>query len=280
MTRNKWIFILIIFIFFINSLLSSTTVQAKTIKQPIHKLTFSNSITMKTLFYPYRDNLNTPTLKSKGLQGVTIDPANNYYLTYATGDKNHYGYIYKYSSKGKLLKKSTKLTIGHGQAISYIDGFIYQLADIRGNNNYKLQQINSTTLKPIRSWTFPSEIHPNAIAMLDRTTVAAVSKTALGYEINKIHLTKNQNAQRDWHEKIIVNGLIGTTLNHSIQGFAFGNNQYYILSDGQYMTLNPNGLNKKIVQLKTTREPEGIAINTKGKIVIAFNKLNEIFIQN
>lgn len=276
---KKFLILLLTVIFFFNSLLSTATVQAKTIENPPHKIIFSNKITVNTLFYPYRDAPHTPTLKAKGLQGLTIDQKNNYYLTYATGDKNRYGYIYKYSSKGKVLKKSNKQLIGHGQAISYMDGFLYQLADIRGNKQYKLQKIDPHTLKSIRNWTIPAEIHPNVIAMLDDQTVAAVSKTATGYEINKIHLTSKQNATRDWREKIVVTGLIGTTADHVVQGFAYGNGRYYILSNGQYMTITKTGKSKKIIHLNTKREPEGIAINQQGKIIISFNKLNEIFIQ-
>ncbi|MFS0634986.1 hypothetical protein AB1K84_03735 [Mesobacillus foraminis] len=245
----------------------------------VHTLKFSNNIKVKTLFYPYRDPANIKGTAAKGLQGITADPKNNFYLTYGTADKTTYGYIYKYSSKGKLLKKSKKLTIGHGQAISYMDGFLYQIADIKGQKSYMLQKINPETLTVVKKWRIPSAIHPNVLAMQDANTAIAVSKAGDGYDINKIHLGKGPEATRDWREKIHVKGLIGKTPKKEIQGFAIGGHSYYLLSNGEYMTFDRNGKNIKRVSLNTAREPEGIAILKNGKLVIAFNKLNEIFIQ-
>lgn len=244
----------------------------------VHTIKFNNNLQIKTLFYPYRDPANVFGNAAIGLQGLTTD-GNNIYLTYATGDKNHYGYIYKYRPNGTLLKKSSLLTIGHGQAISYKNGYLYQLADIRGQASYTLQKINLTTLKVIRTWKIPSTIHPNVISMQDSNTAIGISKVGDGYDINKIHLGTSYEATRYWQEKIHIDGLIGKTAGKEIQGFTFGNGQYYLLSNGEYMTFNSDGTNMNRVSLNTTREPEGIAITQSGKIMIAFNKLNEIFLQ-
>jgi hypothetical protein len=253
--------------------------QAQAATDPNHTLTFSNKLKVKTLFYPYRDPAGVTGTSAKGLQSITIDSANNFYLTYSTGDKTRYGYIYKYSQKGKLLKKSKQLTVGHGQAISYMDGYLYVIADIQGNTNYTLQKINPATWNVVEKWVIPSSIHPNVLAMQDANTAIAVSKSAGGYDINKIHLGNNIMAERDWREKIHVGGLTGNTLNKPIQGFTIGNGQYYLLLNGEYITFNLDGTNIKHVSLNTDREPEGIAIMEDGKLVIQFNKLNEVFIQ-
>ncbi|MFJ8261884.1 hypothetical protein ACIQ4I_07935 [Rummeliibacillus sp. NPDC094406] len=260
------------------SLIPQNKVEAKTGNIP-HSLTFNNNIKVKTLFYPYRDPSNITSYQAKGLQGITVDENNNFYLTYVTGDKNHYGYIYKYNKNGKLLKKSKRLTIGHGQAISYKNGSIYQLADIRGQSSYTLYKINATTLKVVQKWKIPSTIHPNVIAMLDSKTVMGVSKSGNGYDLNKIHLGKGINATRKWQEKIHINGLIGKTPGKEVQGFAYGKGKFYLLSNGQYMTFKPDGSQIKRVSLNTNREPEGISITNSGRIVIGFNKVNEIFIE-
>ncbi|ALC88704.1 hypothetical protein AM500_01980 [Bacillus sp. FJAT-18017] len=246
----------------------------------IHSLTFSNKIAVKTLFYPYRNSSTVTNLNDiRSLQGIAVDQYNNMYLTYATGDKTTYGYIYKYSPKGVLLKKSARLTIGHGQAIAYKSGYLYQLADVKGQESYTLQKINPSTLTVVRKWKVPTSIHPNVVAMLDSNTAVAVSKSGDGYDINKIHLGSGTWATRDWREKIHISGMIGTTSGKPIQGFAYGNGKYYLLSNGEYMTFDKYGKNKVRVKLNTTREPEGITINSAGKILIQFNKLNEVFIQ-
>lgn len=253
-------------------------VQAESLVNPTHIITFGNKIKVKTLFYPYRDPKNVTGSTAKGLQGIAVDSNDNIYLTYATGDKNHYGYIYKYNRKGELLKKSKLLTIGHGQALSYNSGYLYQLADIKGQPSYTLQKINPSTLKVEKNWKVPETIHPNVIAMEDSKTAIAVSKSGDGYDLNKIHLGTGKSATRDWHEKVHVSGLIGKTSNKDIQGFAIGNGQYYLLSNGEYMTFGANGDKKNRISLNTNREPEGIFINNSDKILIAFNKLNEVFI--
>lgn len=252
-------------------------IQAAT--NPNHTLTFGNNLKVKTLFYPYRDPAGVKKTVARGLQGITVDSNNNFYLTYSTGDKTKYGYIYKYSQKGKLLKISKKLTIGHGEAISYMDGYLYEIADIVGQVNYTLQKIDPTTLTVVNQWKIPSTIHPNVLAMQDANTAIVISKSGDGYDINKIHVVNDELATRDWREKIHVSGLDGNTANKPIQGFAIGNGLYYLLLNGEYMTFNPDGTNVKRVSLNTSREPEGIVIMKKGKLVIQFNKLNEIFIQ-
>lgn len=253
------------------------TVQAMTTEKNMQKnmIQFSNKVKIKTLFYPYRDALHG----TQFLQGITADNKDNYYVTYAIGDQNRYGYIYKYNKNGELLKKSKKLTIGHGQAITFKSGYLYQIADIKGKSNYTLQKINTNTLKVVRKWLIPPMIHPNVIAMIDDQTAVGASKSGDGYDINKIHLGEGKEATRDWKEKFHISGLIGRTPGKEVQGFAFGNGEYFLLSNGEYMTFNPDGSNVKRILLNTNREPEGIAIANNGKIIIAFNKINEIFIQ-
>lgn len=255
----------------------------------INTLQFSNEVTLKTLFYPYRDtksnlltkDIQDPTQsKAQTLQGITSDDNDNYYVTYATGDTTRYGYIYKYDKKGVLIKKSKKLTMGHGQAITYKNGYLYQIADIRGEDNYTLQKMNANSLTVIKKWVIPSTIHPNVIAMIDDNTAVGVSKSADGYDINKIHLGEDEEAFRDWREKVHISGLIGNTPGKEVQGFAFGNEKYYLLSNGEYMTFNPDGTNIEHISLNTDREPEGIAITKDGKILMGFAQVNEIFIQN
>lgn len=277
-----YFFIALVSIFvltFATIMIEKSAIHAKTTSNPIHTMTFSNKVKVRTMFYPYRDPAKVRSSIAKGLQGITLDEQNNFYLTYATGDKQHYGYIYKYSNKGKLIKKSKLLRIGHGQAISYKDGYLYQLADVKGDASFTLQKININTLTVIRTWKVPSSIHPNVIGMLDSKTVIGVSKSGDGYDLNKIHLTDSQNAIRDYREKLHIKGLVGKTPGKEVQGFAIGKGQYYILSNEEYASFNFDGTNVKHISLNTNREPEGIAFNSSGKLLITFNKLNEVFIQ-
>ncbi|OPJ59724.1 hypothetical protein [Clostridium oryzae] len=245
----------------------------------VHTLTFNNKLKVKTLFYPYRDPGNTADNLRRHLQGLTIDTNDNIYLTYAVCDETRYAYIYVYNKKGKLLRKSKKMPLGHGQAISYKNGYLYQLADIKDQTNFSLLKIDPYTFRIVRSWTIPSTIHPNVLFMQDDNTGISVSRYLDGYDINKIHLTEGPDAQRDWHEKIHISGFIGITPNREIQGFTYRNGQYHLLSNGEYMTFNPDGSNVKHISMNTKRESEGIGVMSNGKLVFGFNRLNELFIQ-
>jgi hypothetical protein len=243
-------------------------------------LTFSDGTKVSTLFFPYRDKANTKKGSERSLQGMTTDDKGNYYMMYATGDKTKYGYIYKYDKKFKLVKTSKKLTIGHGQAIDYRKGYLYQIADIVGNKNYQLQRIDTKTLKVVKKWTIPAEIHPNVIAMESDTTAIVVSKVGNGYELNRLHIGEDFDYTiRNPREKIFVEGLVGTTAGKEVQGFSRTANRYYILSNGEYVSFNHDGSHKKKVSLKTKREPEGLIFNKQGKMLVLFNKINEVLIQ-
>lgn len=243
-------------------------------------LTFSDGTKVSTLFFPYRDKINTKKGSERSLQGMTTDDKGNYYLMYATGDKTKYGYIYKYNKKFKLVKKSKKLTIGHGQAIDYRNGYLYQIADIVGKKNYQLQRINTSTLKVVKKWTIPAEIHPNVIAMESDTTAIVVSKVGNGYDLNRLHIGEDFDYTiRNPREKLRVEGLVGTTKEKEVQGFSRTKDRYYILSNGEYMHFNHDGSGVKKVSLKTDREPEGLIFNKQGKMLVLFNKINEVLIQ-
>lgn len=274
--------ILLLFISIFN--INPTNVDAKYQK---NTLTFSDGTKVSTLFFPYRDKLNQKVGTERSLQGMTIDAKGNYYLMYALGDKTTYGYIYKYNKNFKLVKISKKLTVGHGQAMDYHKGYLYQIIDIVGSKNYTLQRIDANTLKVIKKWTIPAEIHPNVIAIESDTTAIVVSKTTAsnplgaGYELNRLHIgEKFSYTIRNPREKIRVNGLIGTTKGKEIQGFERTQDRYYILSNGEYTSFKHDGSDQQTVALNTNREPEGLMFNNKGKMLVLFNKLNEIFIEH
>lgn len=267
------------------SLLSSNTSSADA-KEQKNTLNFSDGTKVSTLFFPYRDKINQKSGTERSLQGMTIDTKGNYYLMYALGDKTTYGYIYKYNKKFKLVKISKKLTVGHGQAMDYHKGYLYQIIDIVGSKNYTLQRIDATTLKVIKKWTIPADIHPNVIAMESDTTAIVVSKTTssnllgAGYELNRLHIGEDFSYTiRNVREKMRIDGLIGTTKGKEIQGFERTKDRYYILSNGEYTSFKHDGSDQQTVALRTNREPEGLLFNSKGKMLILFNKLNEVFIE-
>lgn len=246
-----------------------------------HTLTFSNKTVVKTFFYPYRNPANVLNpYDGRTLQGITVDSNNNMYLTYVTGDKTTYGYVYKYSPSGVLLKKSAMLTTGHAQGIAFNNGYLYLLSNVSGKP-YKLYKMDPNKLTIVKTWDLPSIVHPNVIAMLNSTTAVGVSKSAdgSGYEIYKMYLGTGSSTTMNWKERIHVNGLVGTTSNKPIQGFTYSGGKYYLLSDGEYMSFDINGKNINRVKLNTTREPEGIAVDSKGKLLIQFNYYNEVFKQ-
>lgn len=243
-------------------------------------LTFSDGTKVSTLFFPYRDKVNTKKGSKRSLQGMTTDEKGNYYLMYATGDKTKYGYIYKYNKKFKLVKTSKKLTIGHGQAVDYRKGYLYQIVDIVGNKNYQLQRINASTLKVVKKWTIPAEIHPNVIAMESDTTAIVVSKVGNGYDLNRLHIGEDFDYTiRNPREKLRIEGLVGTTKRKEVQGFSRTKDRYYILSNGEYMSVKHDGSDVQKVSLNTNREPEGLIFNKQGKMLVLFNKINEVLIQ-
>lgn len=273
------ILLLFITIFNINMPITSAKEQKNT-------LTFSNGTKVSTLFFPYRDKVNQKIGTERSLQGMTIDAKGNYYLMYALGDKTTYGYIYKYNKKFKLVKISKKLRVGHGQAMDYHKGYLYQIVDVVGSKNYILQRIDANTLKVIKKWTIPAEIHPNVLAMESDTTAIVVSKTTSsnalgeGYELNRLHIGESfKYTIRHPREKLRVDGLIGTTKGKEIQGFERTKDRYYILSNGAYTSFKHDGSDQQTVSLQTTREPEGLLFNSKGKMLVLFNKVNEVFIE-
>lgn len=280
--RTAWLFS-ILFVIHIATSTYGVNVSAK--EQP-KTLTLSDGTKISTLFFPYRDKAKPKRGTERSLQGMTIDETGNYYLMYALGDKTTYGYIYKYNKKFQLVKVSKKLKVGHGQAMDYHKGYLYQIVDIVGSKNYVLQRINTHTLKVVKKWTIPAEIHPNVIAMESDTTAIVVSKTTAvnplgpGYELNRLHIDEDFHYTiRNPREKLRINGLIGTTKGKEIQGFDRTKDRYYILSNGEYTSFKHDGSEQKTVQLRTKREPEGLLFNSKGQMLILFNKLNEVFIE-
>ena len=280
--RTVWLFS-ILFVIHIATSTYGVNVSAK--EQP-KTLTLGDGTKISTLFFPYRDKAKPKRGTERSLQGMTIDEKGNYYLMYALGDKTTYGYIYKYNKKFQLVKVSKKLKVGHGQAMDYHKGYLYQIVDIVGSKNYVLQRINAHTLKVVKKWTIPAEIHPNVIAMESDTTAIVVSKTTAanplgpGYELNRLHIGEDFHYTiRNPHEKLRINGLIGTTKGKEIQGFDRTKDRYYILSNGEYTSFKHDGSKQKTVQLRTKREPEGLLFNSKGQMLILFNKLNEVFIE-
>lgn len=274
--------VLAIFIIMMSvSLTITNSINVKAADLLNHTITFSNKTVVKTLFYPYRNPAGVlDPYQARSLQGIAVDDSNNMYITYATGDKTTFGYIYKYSSQGKLIKMSSMLTTGHAQGIAYKNGYLYLLVNITGQT-YKLQKVNPTTLTVLKTWDLPSIVHPNVITLLDSTTAVGVSKSVdgKGYNIYKIKLGADSTTTINWKEKIYIDGLVGTSSSKPIQGFTYGNGKYYILSDGEYMSFDSNGKNVNRVKLNTTREPEGMAIDKSGKILIQFNYYNEVFKQ-
>lgn len=280
--RAVWIMSVLLLI----SASTSAYFSSVSAKEQPKTLTFSDGTKVSTLFFPYRDKAHVKKGTERSLQGMTIDKKGNYYLMYALGDKTTYGYIYKYNKKFKLVKVSKKLKVGHGQAMDYHKGYLYQIVDIVGSKNYVLQRIDANTLKVVKKWTIPAEIHPNVIAMESDTTAIVVSKTSAsnplgaGYELNRLHIGEDFNYTiRNPREKLRINGLVGTTKGKEIQGFDHTKDRYYILSNGEYTSFKHDGSNQKTVQLGTNREPEGLLFNSKGQMLVLFNKLNEVFIQ-
>lgn len=281
-TRFSWmISILLLFIATFNiSLMNADAKEQK------NTMTFSDGTKVSTLFFPYRDKVNQKVGTERSLQGMTMDTKGNYYLMYALGDKTTYGYIYKYNKKFKLVKVSKKLTVGHGQAMDYHKGYLYQIVDVVGSKNYTLQRIDANTLKVIKKWTIPADIHPNVIAMESDTTAIVVSKTTsanllgAGYELNRLHIGEDFSYTiRNVREKMRIDGLIGTTKGKEIQGFERTKDRYYILSNGEYTSFKQDGSDQQTVSLQTTREPEGLLFNSKGKMIVLFNKVNEVLIE-
>lgn len=259
----------------------------------INTLTFSNGIKMKSLF----------KAKVTGkIQNITTNEKNEIFLVTTTGSKG-YGYIYKYTSKGKLIKKSKKIRVGSGQGFAYANGKLYAMydrmirkydLDIR-KSAYALYEIDSTTLKVKKKWWICDILHPNSITVQNKDEELYVySLSRVGnneYNWNKLSKkpfspevmggVKNVMPFLNQHRIRVY------TKTSSVQSMAINKGNYYILNNGQYLQFtgtskgNYKGSvsSKKTVKLNTSLEPGGMAFNTKNKMLMVFTTNSTVYIQ-
>lgn len=249
-------------------------------------LKFSDNTKMKHLFYP----------KNPGtLQGIAAGNRGEIYLSYSTDNKK-YGYIYHYTKKGKLIKKSGKLTIGRGQAITYSKGNLYVTAEINGDKNY-YTYILDKNLKVVKKWKLVSLIHPTASSMKNNLEMYAISKNASGkygneYHINTVSFEEDKDELPEYRNTAAlymdqrIRVPFNNLKNETLQGLSVYNNKFYILTNYKYLEVTAssdgrsNGKVKstKIVKLNTDRTSAGMSFYKNGRMIMALNGKDEIFI--
>lgn len=249
-------------------------------------LEFSDKTVMKHLFYP----------KNPGtLQGIAAGDRGEIYLSYSTDNKK-YGYIYHYTKKGTLIKKSKKLTIGRGQAITYSNGKLYVTAEINGEKNY-YSYVLDKNLKVIKKWKLVSLIHPTSASMKNNLEMYVISKNTSGkyedeYHINTVSFKEDKDELPEYRNTTAlymdqrIRIPFDNLQNETLQGFSVYNNKFYILTNYKYLEVaassdgRSNGKVKsiKIVKLNTNRTSAGMAFYKSGRMIMALNGKDEIFI--
>lgn len=225
-----------------------------------------------------------PAKASESLQGFVYGKNDEIYATYATGNKWNTGYVYHMNKNGKVLSKSKKITIGHGQGLNYKNGYIYNLADVNGYLNYEkpfkvYKRDPKKNYKIVKTFTLPLSMRSHVLYVHSDTKMASAKKYVkkngeTGYKISEYAVNKD-GSMRESNTYRLPNAIVGNR-SDALQSMTYHNGEYYLLTDGYYTKFNPKTKTRTTVNINTKRESEGIAVNRKGQLHIALNNPNQI----
>lgn len=244
----------------------------------------TNDMQVENVSKSLKSVMALPVKSSEGLQGFAYGKKNEVYATYATGNRWNKGYIYRFNTKGKIVSKSPKITIGHGQGLIVKNGYIYNLADVNGYLNYEkafkvYKRDPKKNYKVVKTFTLPLSMRSHVLYVHSDKKMASAKKYdkgngETGYKISEYDV-KSNGTMVEANEYVLPGAIVGNR-SDALQSMTYHNGEYYLLTDGYYTKYNPKTNTRTTVNLNTGRESEGIAVNNKGQIHVALNKPNQI----
>ena len=232
--------------------------------------------TFKPWFAPHRGAVNGAR---RTLQSLTFGKGSDTYVAYGTDDLKSYGYIYHYSSKGKLLKTSKKLPIGHGQSMDYINGTLYIGADMPDRTKQRIYAVNPKTLTIQNEWTVPVNVSLGTMTMRDKRTAVTASKYDVdrGYQLT--YLTLNDDGTTTISNMKRYPRTVGTTKQRELQFMTYHQGYYYLQTNGMYVRIHEATNKRKDIRVDMPREAEGLGFSATGRMVWAVAQQNQFFIE-
>lgn len=183
-----------------------------------------------------------------------------------------------FKSYAKNIKVSTYIKLGHGQSLGSSSSYIYVLANDNEYNNgpksEEVLQIRKSDMKINKIWTVRIAsnryIH-NATFVGDNTMYALFHNGGYdNYEYWK--LTRNGDS---W-DATEVGATKGRFVSNSpVQGFAYGNGNFYIGFNNNIFKVGENGTAKKHYRFNTKREIEGMSA-TGSRLYVQFAQRAEL----
>ncbi len=197
-------------------------------------------------------------------QGLAYD-GENYYVGFDMGKNN--GLLIKYNNKGKELKRSSLLEIGHTADISYFNGYLY-VANGGGMNPTVIYKVDFENDKVIELIDLKKYGQSALLAINDRGNLI-------------IHTSQDDKSE---HHFSFLDNSYEPTLQFSIpnigipQGMEFVNNMIYFYTNNLITIISSKGDVLRQIPLKNIEgESQGIAI-TNGHISIGYNRENRVLI--
>lgn len=183
-----------------------------------------------------------------------------------------------FKSYAKNIKVSPYIKLGHGQSLGSSSKYIYVMAN---DNKYKngpkseeIMQIRKSDMKINKIWTFRIAdnryIH-NATFVGDNTMYALFHNG--GY--NKYEYWKLTRSGDEW-KATQIGATNGSFISNSpVQGFAYGNGNFYIGFNDNIFKVSQNGTAKKHYKFNTRREIEGMSVSG-SKLYVEFAQRAEL----
>ena len=183
-----------------------------------------------------------------------------------------------FKSYAQIIKVSPFIKLGHGQSLGSSKNYIYVMANNKYSNgpqSEEILQIRKSDMKINKIWTFRIAdnryIH-NATFVGDNTMYALFHNGGNGY-YEYWKLTRNGD---EWNAEE-VGATDGNFVSNGspVQGFAYGNGNFYIGFNDNIFKVAENGKAKSHYQFNTRREIEGMSVNGSN-LYVEFAQRSEL----
>ena len=184
-----------------------------------------------------------------------------------------------FKSYAKNIKVSPYIKLGHGQSLGSSNSYIYVMANDNkyrnGSKSEEILQIRKSDMKINKIWTFKIDYNNRYIhnaTFTDDNTMYALFHNG-GY--NKYEYWRLDLKDNVW-QPTQVGATSGSFVKGSpVQGFTYGNGNFYIAFNDNIFKVAKNGTAKKHYGFKVRREIEGLSFN-KSKLYCEFAQRSEL----